>query len=478
MTNKTTIDAPSQTVFCPAITYDYRVGNGKYGLALFANRNFKKGDEIFSESLEFHFTDVRDGDSLLLDQHEKASRKGNTEVPQFVPLKYEALEVTHGAVMLKPDPMNESAGSERWGLEVPGMFMNHSCNPNVTDYPRCAETGVGYAARDIQMGDELTSDYALDFYYDAHPSFRVCKCGEANCRGQLAGFRELNDTEKKKLLPETTRYVQAMHKADLGEGLPVKKMERPCISRTTTPRKDNEDGEVLRVMFPGPDTDEGVIVKQDENTQKFGIYAIRDFRIGEEVYNFWSTQWPLLDNNGVPVPVDMVFSEPTANNHPKEGTVVRINPLERAPQDEDGNYLFCGWDLLASHSCEPNIVYDFNDEEEQWRTVYAAKEIKAGDMLTTDLNTMRWDRSIYDYLGTGECHCGASKCTGTTKGFKFLSPKDQEERKTMSWLHKTPPLTRTYDEDGEGSDSDSDSDASSVNPVKALAPYVLGSFEE
>jgi hypothetical protein len=470
MTNETMIDTPSQTVFCPAITDDYRVGNGKYGLALFANRNFKKGDEIFSESLEFHFTDVRDGDSILLDQHEMASRKGNTEVPQFVPLTYEALDVTHGAVMLKPDPTNESAGFAKWHLEVPGMFMNHSCNPNVADYPRCAETGVGYAARDIQKGEQLTTDYALDFYHEDHPSYCVCKCGEASCRGQLSGFRELSDAEKKRLLPETTKYVQAMHKADLGEGLPVKTMERPCISRTTTPRKDNEEGQVLRVMVPGPDAGEGVVVKQDENTQKFGIYAIRDFRIGEEVYNFWSTQWPLLDNNGVPAPVDMAFSASiNANTHPKEGTVVRINPLERASQDEDGNYLFCGWDLLASHSCEPNIVYDADDEEEQWRTAYAAKEIKAGDMLTVDLNTMQWDRTN----NAGECHCGASKCTGTTKGFKHLSPKDQEERKAMNWLRMSPP----FDEGGEGCDSDSDSDARSSNSGDALAPYVLGMFE-
>jgi hypothetical protein len=43
---------------------------------------------------------------------------------------------------------------------------------------------------------------------------------------------------------------------------------------------------------------------------------------------------------------------------------------------------------------------------------------------------MLWDRSesLED-----SCECGAYYCVGTKKGFKFLNPELQKERKFLSW---------------------------------------------
>jgi hypothetical protein len=63
----------------------------------------------------------------------------------------------------------------------PGDMVNHSCDPN------CGLAGqiVVVALRDIDIGEELTFDYAM---CDGYPEilFR-CECGSANCRGEVTG---------------------------------------------------------------------------------------------------------------------------------------------------------------------------------------------------------------------------------------------------------------------------------------------------
>jgi hypothetical protein len=60
------------------------------------------------------------------------------------------------------------------------LFLNHSCEPNV---------GVGgnsvlVAMRNIEVGEELTTDYAL---FDDFDGSMVCHCGRLRCRGQIDG---------------------------------------------------------------------------------------------------------------------------------------------------------------------------------------------------------------------------------------------------------------------------------------------------
>jgi len=43
--------------------------------------------------------------------------------------------------------------------------------------------------RDINVGDEVTCDYALfDYHCNGH-EIEVCACGAANCRGKMMGFK-------------------------------------------------------------------------------------------------------------------------------------------------------------------------------------------------------------------------------------------------------------------------------------------------
>ena len=63
------------------------------------------------------------------------------------------------------------------------LYVNHSCNPN------CGLRGeiTGVAMRDIEIGEEITMDYAM---LDDEPSEEYnikCSCGDPNCRGIITG---------------------------------------------------------------------------------------------------------------------------------------------------------------------------------------------------------------------------------------------------------------------------------------------------
>ncbi|HET8660925.1 MAG TPA: SET domain-containing protein-lysine N-methyltransferase [Micromonosporaceae bacterium] len=60
------------------------------------------------------------------------------------------------------------------------LFLNHSCEPNVG----FAGNIVLVAMRDICVGEELTTDYAL---FDDHDGEMLCRCGTASCRHTIHG---------------------------------------------------------------------------------------------------------------------------------------------------------------------------------------------------------------------------------------------------------------------------------------------------
>lgn len=67
-------------------------------------------------------------------------------------------------------------------------WINHSCNPNCEAIEDENERVFIYALRDIQPGEELSYDYALQV--DEPRTKEVeqespCYCGAANCRGTL-----------------------------------------------------------------------------------------------------------------------------------------------------------------------------------------------------------------------------------------------------------------------------------------------------
>ena len=63
----------------------------------------------------------------------------------------------------------------------PGDHLNHSCEPSTV----LIGSQVLVAWRDIEIGEELTFDYATcdDSDYDEF----TCGCGEASCRGTVTG---------------------------------------------------------------------------------------------------------------------------------------------------------------------------------------------------------------------------------------------------------------------------------------------------
>ena len=60
-------------------------------------------------------------------------------------------------------------------------FGNHSCNPNLW----WLDSITLGARRDIEVGEEVTTDYATS---TAVPGFRMtCSCGSENCRHVITG---------------------------------------------------------------------------------------------------------------------------------------------------------------------------------------------------------------------------------------------------------------------------------------------------
>jgi hypothetical protein len=200
---------PSQAIYFPAFTWDYYLKNDeKWGIGIVARRNIKKGELVFaSDSLEFMFSDVIEGDYLLLQGHQKASKRSRTKVPSTLPVTREMILRTHGVPALTADPSGKTAGVIRWKLELPGMLCNHACDPNVTDESHDEAKGESYAARDIKKGEELTYNYLLQ-YYDRGPFFETCLCGSPLCLGSMMGFKALSHANKAKYLSAASGAVQ------------------------------------------------------------------------------------------------------------------------------------------------------------------------------------------------------------------------------------------------------------------------------
>lgn len=59
-------------------------------------------------------------------------------------------------------------------MQPPERYMNHSCNANTR-----VDGRSDVACRDIQRGEEITSDYM-----DSETEDFICHCGAENCRGK------------------------------------------------------------------------------------------------------------------------------------------------------------------------------------------------------------------------------------------------------------------------------------------------------
>lgn len=421
-----------QDVMYPAYTNDYRLVNGACGgLGMVANRNIKKGEMVMNDSIEFLFADVQEGDNIILVGHDMASRESEIPLPERFPLTRDMLNRTHGVPVLRPDPNNpKSAGIEFYRLEVPWLLLNHSCDPNVVDSSHKEPEGEAIAARDIVKGEELTYDYTHQ-YYDSNLHSFECLCGAENCRKIVTGFQGLSDADKERLWPHVSDYIKVRHFADMGTG------PKTTVKYQVFPaRKPSPDGdEVMRLVVPGPSAAESLVaLAKDDKTGDYCLHANKDFEFGEKVYMFWNFVWPEQGR----IPVDMVAAADLLEGDAPEGTVVRMNPLEHGVKDAMGRIQFTGYDMMKVHSCEPTLIYNYKDEDEDadWRCTYAARPIKKGEVLSIDYNSVWWDRSDVEEQG---CTCGTVKCRGTMQGYCHLTKEQQDELMTLSWLRLSPP---------------------------------------
>jgi SET domain len=453
----------SHDVLYPTVTDDFMLSMGQVGLGIVATRKIKKGQNIMLESFEYMFGDVQEGDRLWLNRSEEAAKKGGKDLPTHIPLTRKMLLKTHGVPVIKPELSTDDEVVVSWHLEVPGMLINHSCDPNMlVDSHDCAK-GEDYAARDIEVGEELTVDYCLQ-YYDRGPFFEKCFCGMEKCRGSMMGFKALTDAQKEEMLPRVSEAVKAMYLADIGKGPKVREElidlpPRICMPCPTSP----ETGDVvkpMRIVFPGPSAGlANVSVKKcidgdDKGVDRYALFASKDVSKGEMFYEFWWEQWP----NAGKALIDMAFASQLLEEDPREGTVVRFDPNKSAAYcTTDGTLMFSGWQLLTTHANDPNVVYRNKEkyEKDNWQCVFATKDIKKGDLITMDWNCFIWDRN----------ESGEALTDGDTNlGFKHLSLEAQNERKSMTWLHEVDP------------DDKLDTDA--PLPCKALSPYVRACLQK
>lgn len=418
--------SPSQYIYVPIRTRDYIIQRGAKGLGLFAKRDIMEGGEIFANSLKYTVTDVEDGDYLVFNPG-KVIKKSNIPakqaynvVPPSIALEADLI-FTHGTLVLSDDPEKKSSGIISYHVKVPSMLMNHSCDPNIIHDGGKDGHERHLATRCIAEGEELTTDYSL-IYYDEGPVRHKCLCESSNCTGMVKGFKNLEADAQQKLMPIASPAVRALFMADLKLEKPVR-YEQPLVAEREIQAPLFSSSEGFRMVCPPPShrqSDIGVVVKDDDS---YGLYALRNFDEGDIVYTFWVDDWP---TNGK-LPVEMVFGTAIGEGDPVEGTSFWMNPAVCGYKNARGKVTFSGFNMLAQHSCDPNIVYKQTKvtDRERWQHAYAARDITRGEDLTVDLNMIFWDRPG---VKIATCSCESDKCAGTVKGFKYLSVIRQKKR--------------------------------------------------
>lgn len=131
------------------------------GIGMFAIRPIKKGEKVL----------IWGGEYINKEQAEKAKSKGKL-------------------VIQWDDNLfsTEDAGNDR------GYFINHSCDPNAW----MSDTFTIVAMKDINIGDEITIDYAIFEDNENYISKWECKCGSPICRKKITGRDwELEKLQKK-----------------------------------------------------------------------------------------------------------------------------------------------------------------------------------------------------------------------------------------------------------------------------------------
>lgn len=147
------------------------ISEGKYGKCLISNKQFKKNDIIYKGS-------------MLVVPEQKILNEYNLIITNDTENKYTNLKLDKFTHFVKIDDARQIYGFD--------SYMNHSCNPTVICNNLSDSEYDVIAFRDIEIGDEITCDYALfDYECNGH-EIEKCECSHLNCRGNMKGFKNLN----------------------------------------------------------------------------------------------------------------------------------------------------------------------------------------------------------------------------------------------------------------------------------------------
>ena len=78
--------------------------------------------------------------------------------------------------------------------EPPGLFANHSCDPNAG----IVRNRMLVAIRPIDVDEEIRFDYSTTMDEDGWTM--VCACGASGCRGLISDFKTLPDDMRRRYL--------------------------------------------------------------------------------------------------------------------------------------------------------------------------------------------------------------------------------------------------------------------------------------
>ncbi|MFQ6332113.1 SET domain-containing protein-lysine N-methyltransferase [Nocardia sp. CWNU-33] len=93
-------------------------------------------------------------------------------------------------------------------FDEPARLLNHSCGPNLGIRDNAAGAFDFLALRPINVGDELTWDYASSEYHSI--AVPACECGVPACRETISGYAVLTSAQRRRLT-HTASYLTSPH---------------------------------------------------------------------------------------------------------------------------------------------------------------------------------------------------------------------------------------------------------------------------
>jgi hypothetical protein len=176
------------TIYC-SLPDGIEISENKYGKCLRASNKFAKDDFMYRGCMKLM------DEKEVLDEYDLVISNRPNEV-------YKLRKDTH--CVLTDDKM------QIYGFDA---FTNHSCDPNVICLNMDGQFFDAVALRDIQVGDEITGDYALFDYGDDGQDVE-CECGSVHCRGRIQGFKHLPLETQLKLLPQIYEKIREEFERD------------------------------------------------------------------------------------------------------------------------------------------------------------------------------------------------------------------------------------------------------------------------